>query len=547
MQRFGTISRALLLICGAPLGVATLGVFVACSESPAPEPPAAGRSATGATAGTPSASGAGGTGDGGMPSASGRGGATNGGTPSASGTSGTSHGGMNAAAGSGVLSGGAPSVGGAGGSAGATNGGMSASGGAGASSAGSPSSAGAAGGGTGPVSDWPSPGYSATRENTGLDCEVAALPEPTAITKIAKLPDPFTKLDGTRMTSRSEWHCRRQEIHAQAEKYIYGEKMRNHTQVSGSVTSTQVTVDVEAEGKTIQFKAKVVLPSTGTGPFPAMINVGSSGMTIGESFVLQQGVAIIYYNHYDLGKEGQAEQSRGDANPGLFYDIYGGFHSAGLLMSWAWGASRLIDVLQQSGADIIDPGRLGVTGCSRNGKGAFAIGVFDERVALTIPVETSTAGVPPYRIVDVLNTERTDHNFYGLNWLSNDFEPFVLNASQLPIDTHELMGMIAPRGLLVLDNPHQTQFSAPAGHIAAQAAVDVYEQLGVRDHLSYISNVTSTPHCGMNKAEYQEPLRQSIARFLKHEAGGPGQIIAGATGMGNLSEWKEWTAPALTQ
>jgi len=58
---------------------------------------------------------------------------------------------------------------------------------------------------------------------------------------------------------------------------------------------------------------------------------------------------------------------------------------------------------------------------SRNGKGAFAIGLFDERIALTIPQETSTGGVPAYRIVDVLNTERTDHNYYGLNWLSNNF------------------------------------------------------------------------------------------------------------------------------
>ncbi len=80
-------------------------------------------------------------------------------------------------------------------------------------------------------------------------------------------------------------------------------------------------------------------------------------------------------------------------------------------MAWAWGASRLVDVLQASGGAVIDAKKLGVTGCSRNGKGAFTIGVFDERIALTIPHETSTGGVPAYRIVDQLDTERTDHNY----------------------------------------------------------------------------------------------------------------------------------------
>src|SRR4029078_3099491 len=104
------------------------------------------------------------------------------------------------------------------------------------------------------------------------------------------------------------------------------------------------------------------------------------------------------------------------------------------LMAWAWGASRMLDVLQQAGGGIIDPTRIGVTGCSRNGKGAFTVGAFDERIALTIPQETSTAGCASYRLVGTLEgAERTNYNFFGLNWLSTDFRPFVENATQLPI------------------------------------------------------------------------------------------------------------------
>ncbi|WP_437650531.1 glucuronyl esterase domain-containing protein [Sorangium sp. So ce362] len=139
-----------------------------------------------------------------------------------------------------------------------------------------------------------------------------------------------------------------------------------------------------------------------------------------------------------------------------------------------------------------DRHRTTVTGCSRNGKGAFAIGVLDDRIALTIPHETSTAGVPAYRIADVLGRERTDHNDYGLNWLSNDFDPFVFknnvsNAVKLPIDTHALIAMIAPRGLLV----------------------------------------------------------RNIAKFLKHEGEAPGELVVGSGGSLSMSDWVDWEAPTL--
>ena len=390
--------------------------------------------------------------------------------------------------------------------------------------------------------------YATTVENTGTDCVVPTLADPASLPSIEKLPDPFTKLDGTPMTKKSDWHCRRQEIRAQAEKYIYGEKPTPDW-VSGTVTGGAVTVQVEDEGTSMDFTATVVLPDDGEGPFPAIINVGAAGLTLGESRILEQGVAVIYYDHSEIGTEGQAEASRGKPNAGKFYDMYGGNHSAGLLMAWAWGASRLIDVLQTAGGDFIDARKLGVTGCSRNGKGAFAIGVFDERIALTIPHETSTAGVPVYRMVDLLNQERTDHNYNGLNWLSDNFAPFVYsgstsNAVKLPIDTHELVAMIAPRGLLVLDNAAYPRMNPSAGHLATAAGAEVFSALGVLGNVSYHSAVASSAHCSY-KDEYTELLTANIVKFLKHEGEASGQFLVGQNGDGNLAEWKTWETPSL--
>jgi len=435
----------------------------------------------------------------------------------------------------------------------------------GSSSAGAPASAGSPGtGGVGPSPSGGSGGSIATGgastgsagtssqsvENQSADCTVGTLPEPSALTSIPKLPDPFMKLDGKRVATKAEWRCRRQEIRKQAEKYILGRKPTTPDIVTtGTVSKTLIAVHVEAQGKSIDFTAKVVLPSKGEAPFPAMISVGNS-LNLGESRMLEQGVAVIYYDNYQLGKEGQAEASRGKPNPGKFYDIYGGNDEAGLLMAWAWGASRMLDVIQKSGSDIIDITGLGVSGCSRLGKAAFTIGVFDDRIALTIPQEPSTGGDPALRIMDKISgAERTDYNYNGLNWLSNNFAPFVFanntsNAVKLPIDTHALVGMIAPRGILILENPHQTQMGAPAGHTAAIAGLEVFKALGVEKNISYHSNVKDTAHCSY-KTEYTDLINKNIAAFLKHTGEAPGQFLVGSGGSLTRADWIDWTAPAL--
>lgn len=391
--------------------------------------------------------------------------------------------------------------------------------------------------------------FGATVENRCSDCVVPDLPDASTLTaRNSKLPDPFKKISGTRITKKSEWRCRRQEIIKQAEKYIYGEKPLPPEVVTGTVTSTKISVHVEDKGKSIDFTATVKLPTTGKAPYPAIISVGSfGGVLMGESKILAEGVAII---NYDFGKIGAEQQPEGNVDrskdfTGLFYTIYGGKHSAGLLMAWAWGASRIIDVLQKSGGDVIDYRRLGVTGCSRTAKAAFAIGLFDERMALTLPEETSVVGVPAYRIADAKCPENTDNNFRGQLWLSNNFKPFVKNTSLLPIDAHELVAAFAPRALYSMENPAATQMCAIGGNMSIQGGMDVYKALGAEKNLTYRSDTPSgTGHCSYT-SNFTDQLIKNITRFLKHETAETGGIVAGSGGTVTRSDWIDWTAPTL--
>ena len=90
----------------------------------------------------------------------------------------------------------------------------------------------------------------------------------------------------------------------------------------------------------------VTLPPGATGPVPAIIAYGGSSFT---DAILQEGVAVI---NYAVGPVG----GQFDRNPktGAFYAANPDFQATGTLLAWAWGVSRMIDVIEQSGTQIID-------------------------------------------------------------------------------------------------------------------------------------------------------------------------------------------------
>ncbi|MEU8242260.1 hypothetical protein AB0C07_28750 [Actinoplanes missouriensis] len=59
-------------------------------------------------------------------------------------------------------------------------------------------------------------------EDDDAGCLATALPDAGALPSIAKLPDPFRRLDGTRISSAADWRCQRNETRRLAEKFVYG-------------------------------------------------------------------------------------------------------------------------------------------------------------------------------------------------------------------------------------------------------------------------------------------------------------------------------------
>jgi hypothetical protein len=375
----------------------------------------------------------------------------------------------------------------------------------------------------------------ATDEDSGASCQVSV----SAGSPSAKLPDPFKTLNGTRIASKADWKCRREEILQLAMKYVYGQKPKKPATVTGTVSSTSITVKVTDNGQSASFSASVSVPS-GTGPFPAVIVLG--GLGADTSTIKSLGVATINYNPTAVGAEGTAR----NAKKGAFYSIYGASSSTGLLMAWAWGVSRIIDVIESSGGTVLKAHAIGVTGCSRYGKGAFVSGVFDERINLVMPIESGSGGVPIFRGIAQENGAQPLSSAYSEQpWLGDAFSSYTGSPSNLPVDTHEMVAMVAPRGLFIMENPHVDWLAAKSGSVAALVGAEVFKALGVGDAITYWSDVKDGNHCAV-RSEWKTPLQQNIQRFLLNSGSAAGSFHVSSSKSGQMSEWRDWTTPTLS-
>jgi len=380
-----------------------------------------------------------------------------------------------------------------------------------------------------------------TVENEGADCSVT-ISGNGAITANSNLPDPFMKMNGQRMTTKDEWKCRRQEIRKLLEKTVYGEmKVTPFSATTGTVSKTSISVTVSDNGKTATFTASVDLPS-GNGPFPAMIIYGSFGGP-SASTLKNQGVAVITFDPAKGGAEGTNRNNKS----GAYYTLYGASSNLGILAAQAWAVSRIIDVIQKSDGSILKWDAIGVTGCSRYGKGSFAAGVFDQRIALTMPIESGTGGVPIMRSVSNENKQSLSSAYSEQPWLGDVFSTFQNSPNTLPTDMHGAVAMVAPRGLLILDNPHIANLGPRSAHLSAVAGGEVYKALGYGGNLTYFSNSADGNHCTF-QPEFSTPLTTNINKFLKKQGStvGGDPTINPRSGVTGNTALINWTTPTLS-
>ncbi|KAF2819187.1 hypothetical protein CC86DRAFT_472329 [Ophiobolus disseminans] len=363
-----------------------------------------------------------------------------------------------------------------------------------------------------------------------------AIPSSFPAVNSAKLPNPFKFFDGTDVTTKAQFECRNKEVSAAMQLQELGDFPKKPSSVTATFSGSSLSITSTEGGKSVSFAVSIKKPS-GTGPFPAIIAYGAASIPV------PAGVATITFNNDNIGQQ-SGGSSRGK---GLFFDLYGSGHSAGATTAWAWGVDRVIDALESTPDAGIDPKRIGVTGCSRNGKGAFVAAALVNRIALGLPQESGSGGAACWRISDSEKAKgkniQTSGQIVGENvWFSARFNSFSTKSSTLATDHHQLAGLVAPRGLLVIEN--EIDWLGPVSTTACMKAGRlIYKALGVPDNMGFTGSGNHN-HCSF-PSNQQTELTAFINKFLLKQDANTGGVEKGPSGA-DAATYIDWTAPTLT-
>jgi hypothetical protein len=380
-------------------------------------------------------------------------------------------------------------------------------------------------------------------ENSGVSCLLPQIDGYADLKSVATLPNPFRLMNGKLMTKKSEWICRRAEVSRQLQFYELGEKPDAKVIVSAVSQGSNFVVTVQTNGASISFTATIQLPTTGSAPYPAMIGIGRSSLDNAE--LLGRGIAIINFPNNDV-----AEQLNGTSRGrGKFFTLYDQQKDSGAMVAWAWGVSRLIDALEKTPVAQIDTRHLGVTGCSRNGKGALIAGALDERIALTIPQESGSGGSASWRVSD--SQRAAGQNVQTLNqivtenvWFRSSFAQFSSSADRLPFDHHQVLSLVAPRGLLVIENTSMEWLGNVSTYATSVAARETWIALGVGDHMG-VSQVGDHNHCAFPPSQQPE-VDVFVDKFLRGIQNVDTNVVkTDGNYTFDRSRWIDWATPQL--
>lgn len=325
-------------------------------------------------------------------------------------------------------------------------------------------------------------------------------PPVDALPSVPALPPLFTSFfeEGRRVESADDWYAwRRQELLDLFAHYAYGawstpattvERVAQAAAIDGAaIDYVELKVEfVDATGPRAVHVA--VFSPAGAHDVPAVLGPNKCG---NQSLVLDERVRATTA----FGPPGCNGDSRGGRMEGewpVARLVAAGFavvtfHHGEMaaddrtralepaIAAWATGNSAALDALEQVQTPV-DAARVAVCGHSRRGKGALLSGARDTRFAAVIAHQSGTLGASILRNGMgeplILLTGVFPH------WFTPKLNAFVGVEDRLPFDQHELLALVAPRPLLLLDGD-QDQWGDPQGaHDAARTADAAWQLLG---------------------------------------------------------------------
>jgi hypothetical protein len=349
-----------------------------------------------------------------------------------------------------------------------------------------------------------------------------------------KLPDPLTFNDGSKVKSASQWNRRRAEIVEMFDREVYGRRPKNIPKVTWTVANTTegVTANVPVITKqlvgrvdnsaypelNVTILATLSTPKNAKGPVPVVLMFGGGGAApAGVPTTTQctlpgavaRGAAPPQPQAARGGAPGGANAPpsaneqivmrgwgyatvttasiQADNGQGLTCGIIGLVNKGqprslddwGVLSAWGWGMSKVMDYFETDKA--VDAKKVAVQGHSRDGKAALVALAYDERFLTGFISSSGQAGAKLHRrkYGEAIENIAATNEYH---WMAGNYLKYAGRWDTLPVDSHELIAMVAPRPVFLSAgkgpdlNPDGSVMLLPAGDPRIQASRGAIDQ-----------------------------------------------------------------------
>ena len=273
------------------------------------------------------------------------------------------------------------------------------------------------------------------------------------------LPELFLAPDGTRASTKEEWEgIMRPHWRTLLEKHIYGQlptpltpeitAVKNKVDFAGKAIWEEITFRFSHNGREHSVPTNLIYPAD-SAPHPFFIHLNFRP-DIPDRYqpteeILDNGFGIFSVCYKDVTSD-DGDFTNGIAGL-LASEGERAPDEAGKLCYWAWMAMRMMDYLLTR--PEADPTRIGVAGHSRLGKTALLTAALDERFAFSCANNSGCSGAALARGC----TEQAEsvaaicaHFPY---WFCPNYLQYAPDPTQLPLDQHALIALIAPRRVMV--------------------------------------------------------------------------------------------------
>lgn len=336
-----------------------------------------------------------------------------------------------------------------------------------------------------------------------------------------KLPDPLVMQDGTPVKDAEAWNTkRRPELLELFREHVYGrlpgrpegmhfEVAEEDSQaLDGKATRKKVVIHFSDKPDGPKLTAVSYIPNKRSGPVPMFVGMrlfdrdppypvagrhvtthddASDKNVVPPGFeklpgdkiieiILDQGYGITSLDPADFAPDDKEtwdesliewlEPDKNKRAPDMGKAI----------AAWAWALSRTLDYFETD--KDVDAKSVIVVGHSRMGKTALWAGAQDERFAIVISNNSGCGGAALSRRIFGETVARINSVFPF--WFCDNFRRYNGRESDLPVDQHELIALVAPRPVYVA-SAEDDGWADPHGEfLSAVGAEPVYQLLGLK-------------------------------------------------------------------